>query len=74
MSNKLFVGGLSWDTTSDDLRRAFEGFCSVADVKVISDRDTGRSRGFYKKFGVSRIMLRELALAGHLPGVRKSSW
>lgn len=35
---------------------------------------TGRSRGYYKKFGVSRIMLRELALAGHLPGVRKSSW
>ena len=35
---------------------------------------TGRSRGFYKKFGVSRIMLRELALAGQLPGVRKSSW
>ena len=46
MTNKLFVGGLSWDTTSDDLRRAFEGFCSVADAKVISDRDTGRSRGF----------------------------
>ena len=46
MSNKLFVGGLSWDTTSDDLRRAFEGFCSVEDAKVISDRDTGRSRGF----------------------------
>lgn len=35
---------------------------------------TGRSRGFYKKFGVSRIMLRELALAGQLPGMRKSSW
>lgn len=35
---------------------------------------TGRSRSFYKKFGVSRIMLRELALAGQLPGVRKSSW
>jgi cold-inducible RNA-binding protein len=46
MSNKLFVGGLSWDTTSDDLRHAFEGFCTVADAKVISDRDTGRSRGF----------------------------
>jgi len=46
MSNKLFVGGLSWDTSSDDLRRAFEGFCSVSDAKVISDRDTGRSRGF----------------------------
>jgi RNA recognition motif-containing protein len=46
MNNKLFVGGLSWDTTSEDLRHAFEGFCSVADAKVISDRDTGRSRGF----------------------------
>lgn len=46
MNNKLFVGGLSWNTTSEDLRRAFEGFCSVEDAKVISDRDTGRSRGF----------------------------
>jgi cold-inducible RNA-binding protein len=46
MSNKLFVGGLSWDTTSEDLRKAFEGCCSVEDVVVISDRDTGRSRGF----------------------------
>jgi cold-inducible RNA-binding protein len=46
MSNKLFVGGLSWGTTSDDLRRAFEAFCSVADAEVISDRATGQSRGF----------------------------
>jgi RNA recognition motif-containing protein len=46
MSNKLFVGGLSWNTTSEDLRRAFEAFCTVTDAKVISDRDTGRSRGF----------------------------
>jgi cold-inducible RNA-binding protein len=46
MSSKLFVGGLSWNTTSDDLRHAFEGFCSVEDAKVISDRDTGKSRGF----------------------------
>jgi small subunit ribosomal protein S14 len=35
---------------------------------------TGRSRGYYNKFGISRIALRELALAGQLPGVRKSSW
>jgi len=46
MRNKLFVGGLSWDTSSEDLRAAFEGCCAVADAKVISDRDTGRSRGF----------------------------
>lgn len=43
---KLFVGGLSWNTTSDDLRHAFEEFCSVEDAKVIEDRETGRSRGF----------------------------
>ena len=46
MRNKLFVGGLSWDTSSDDLRRAFEGFCTVLEAKIVSDRDTGRSRGF----------------------------
>ena len=46
MSKKLFVGGLSWDTRSEELRQAFEGFCSVLEAKVVSDRDTGRSRGF----------------------------
>ncbi len=35
---------------------------------------TGRAHAVYRKFGVSRIMLRELALRGELPGVRKSSW
>jgi small subunit ribosomal protein S14 len=35
---------------------------------------TGRSRGVYRKFGNSRIMLRELALQGMIPGMRKSSW
>jgi small subunit ribosomal protein S14 len=35
---------------------------------------SGRSRSYYRKFGISRIALRELALRGQLPGVRKSSW
>jgi len=35
---------------------------------------TGRPRGYYRKFGVSRIALRDLALKGQLPGVRKASW
>jgi small subunit ribosomal protein S14 len=35
---------------------------------------SGRSRGYYRKFDISRIALRELALKGQLPGVRKSSW
>ncbi len=37
-------------------------------------RLTGRSHAVYRKFGVSRIMLRELTLKGELPGMRKSSW
>ena len=35
---------------------------------------TGRPRGVYKKFGLSRIKIRELSLDGKLPGVIKSSW
>jgi len=46
MSRKLFIGGLSWSTEDDGLRRAFEQFGEVTDAKVITDRDTGRSRGF----------------------------
>ena len=37
-------------------------------------RVTGRSRAVYRKFGVSRIMLRDMGLRGELPGLRKSSW
>lgn len=46
MGKKLFVGGLSWATTDDGLRQAFERFGQVTDAKVIHDRETGRSRGF----------------------------
>tara|TARA_B100000945_G_C20179125_1_gene501393 strand:+ start:164 stop:469 length:306 start_codon:yes stop_codon:yes gene_type:complete len=35
---------------------------------------TGRSRGVYRKFGLSRIKIRELSMSGDLPGVVKSSW
>ena len=35
---------------------------------------TGRTRGVYRKFGLSRIKIRELSMAGLLPGVVKSSW
>lgn len=46
MSSKVFVGGLSWNTNDQGLRTAFEPYGTVTDAKVISDRDTGRSRGF----------------------------
>jgi cold-inducible RNA-binding protein len=46
MSKKLFVGGLNWKTTDDGLRGAFERFGEIVEAKVITDRETGRSRGF----------------------------
>jgi RNA recognition motif-containing protein len=46
MAVKLFVGGLSFSTSSDRLREVFAGFGTVESVTVATDRDTGRSRGF----------------------------
>lgn len=46
MANKLFVGGLSWDTTDDSLRNFFAQVGTVVSASVISDKFTGRSRGF----------------------------
>jgi cold-inducible RNA-binding protein len=46
MSKKLFAGGLSWNTNDEGLRQAFEQFGEISEAKVITDRDTGRSRGF----------------------------
>lgn len=43
---KLFVGGISWGTTSDSLRDAFAQFGEVVEAVVITDRETGRSKGF----------------------------
>jgi cold-inducible RNA-binding protein len=46
MGKKLFVGGLAWATTDESLSKAFEEHGTVEEAKVVSDRDTGRSRGF----------------------------
>jgi small subunit ribosomal protein S14 len=35
---------------------------------------TGRARGYYRKFGLSRLTFRKLALEGKIPGIRKASW
>ncbi len=43
---RLFVGGLSWGTTSEDLRVVFAKIGDVDDAAVVVDRDTGKSRGF----------------------------
>jgi RNA recognition motif-containing protein len=46
MSKKLFVGSLSWNTDDHGLRQAFDAFGEITEAKVITDRDSGRSRGF----------------------------
>jgi len=46
MSKKIYVGNLSFSTTADDLQEAFSNYGTVTSAQVVSDRDTGRSRGF----------------------------
>ncbi len=46
MGTKLYVGNLSFRTTSEELRDAFAAVGTVESASVIEDRDTGRSRGF----------------------------
>lgn len=45
-------------------RTRYRNFCKI----------TGRTRAYYRKFGISRIMVRELANKGMIPGLKKSSW
>ncbi len=46
MNKRLYVGNLAFNTTEDIIRDAFTAFGGVADVRLILDRETGRSRGF----------------------------
>lgn len=43
---KLFIGSLPYDLTEDELREAFAPFGEVRSVRIVVDRDTGRSKGF----------------------------
>ena len=44
--SRLFVGGLNWDTTLEVLRGVFSEFGTITDATILTDRATGRSRGF----------------------------
>jgi RNA recognition motif-containing protein len=46
MGNRLYVGNLSFNATSDSVRASFAELGEVTDVHVVTDRETGRSRGF----------------------------
>jgi len=65
MSKKLFVGGLAWATDSESLKNAFSEFGEVEEATVITDRDTGRSRGFgFVTFADAESAKAALALNG----------
>lgn len=46
MTKRLYVGNLSWDTTDETLNQAFSQAGNVTSATIITDRDTGRARGF----------------------------
>lgn len=46
MGNKLYIGGLPWATDSDSLKEHFNSYGDVVEAKVVTDRQTGRSKGF----------------------------
>jgi RNA recognition motif-containing protein len=46
MGRRLYVGNLNFNTTEDTIRDAFSAFGALKYVKILTDRDTGKSRGF----------------------------
>ncbi len=46
MTKTLYVGNLPWETSEDELAQAFSSHCEVVSCRIITDRETGRSRGF----------------------------
>ena len=64
MSNKLFVGNLSFDTTENDLQDAFAVHGNVMETNLMMDRSTGRPRGFGSAVGAQARPVEDLAGAG----------
>lgn len=46
MSKNIYAGNLSWNTTDESLENAFKAYGTVTSTKVITDRETGKSKGF----------------------------
>ena len=65
MSNKIFVGNLSYTADPTDLEEAFREFGNIQDVKIVKDRATGKSRGFgFVTFGSADEAKRALTMDG----------
>lgn len=62
MGNRLYVGNLSFNSTNETVRAAFSAFGEVTDVHVVSDRETGQSRGFgFVTMGTSEAAQKAIA-------------
>lgn len=74
--NRIIMSPDSTDAERADARRQLSAQPRDASATRLRNRDQvdGRPRAVYRKFGLSRIRLRELAHRGELPGVTKSSW
>lgn len=69
---KLFVGGLTWDTTTDDLREYFTNFGPVLECSIKQDPTTGRSRGFaFLVFESKDVVEKVLSQSDHFVKGRK---
>jgi len=80
MGLKLFIGGVSYDATEDDLREAFSAHGQLKEVHIATDRETGRSKGFAfitfasKKDGLAAIKaLHETKIHGRKISVQESN-
>lgn len=73
---RLATAATSSEEQRADARAALQRMPRDASPTRLRNRDVvdGRPRAYYRTFGLSRIRLREQALAGELPGVTKSSW
>jgi len=73
---RLATAATSSEEQRADARAALQRMPRDASPTRLRNRDVvdGRPRAYYRKFGLSRVRLREQALAGELPGVTKSSW
>ena len=75
MNQKLYVGNLSYDTTDQELQELFAQHGTVQSANVVTDRDTGRSRGFgFVEMGSGRKRSKPLRRSMNQTAKAESSW
>lgn len=62
---KVFVGGLAWETPTEEMRRYFEQFGEILEAVIITDKNTGKSKGygFVGSFPYSNILFPDIFLS-----------